>query len=154
VADRRVIVKRLAPSRRLLVASPEYLKRHGRPTSFQELGGHRGIIYSNRGVDDWKFRSGRKYQTVRPNSAFRVNNGLLMMDAAIAGLGIALLPTFFLQIPLEAQRLMVIDIGAEAEDASIYIAYPDHLRSSGKIRALTAWLQQSFGKPPYWDASL
>ncbi|HEY2675961.1 MAG TPA: LysR family transcriptional regulator [Steroidobacteraceae bacterium] len=152
--DRRVIVKRLAPSRRLLVASPEYLKRCGRPTSFQELAGHRGIIYSNRGVDDWKFRSGRKYHTVRPGSAFRVNNGLLMMDAAVAGLGIALLPTFFLQESLKAQRLTVLDIGAEAEDASIYIAYPDTLRSSGKIRALTAWLQKSFGKPPYWDASL
>jgi DNA-binding transcriptional LysR family regulator len=154
VADRRVIVKRLAPSRRLLVASPDYLEQHGRPASFQELEGHRGIIYSNRGVDDWKFRSGRKYQTVRPNSAFRVNNGLLMMDAAIAGLGIALLPSFFLQDSLDAGRLTVIDVGAEAEDASIYIAYPDHLRSSAKIRALTAWLQQSFGKPPYWDKSL
>ena len=43
---------------------------------------------------------------------------------------------------------------AEAEGATIYIAYPEHLRSSGKIRALTAWLQESFGKPPYWDAPL
>jgi hypothetical protein len=33
----------------------------------------------------------------------------------------------------------------------IYIAYPEHLRSSGKIRALSAWLRQSIGEPAYWD---
>jgi DNA-binding transcriptional LysR family regulator len=154
IDEKRVIVKRLAPSRRLLVASPDYLKRYGRPTSLQALEQHRGIIYSNRGADDWKFRSGRKYLTVRPSTAFRVNNGLLMLDAAIAGMGIALLATFFLQNSLEKHLLTAVDVGAEAEDATIYIGYPDHLRSSGKIRALTSWLQQSFGRPPYWDTNL
>lgn len=154
VDDKRVIVKRLALSRRALVASPQYLKRYGQPTSLQTLERHRAIIYSNRGADDWRFRAGRKTATLRPSTALRVNNGLLMLDAAVAGLGIALLPTFFLQIPLKEQSLAVVDVGAEAEGASIYIAYPDHLRGSGKIRALTAWLQQSFGKPPYWDANL
>jgi hypothetical protein len=57
-----------------------------------------------------------------------------------------------LQIPLKKKTLNVLDVGAEAEGATIYIAYPEHLRSSGKIRALTASLQSSFGHPPYWDA--
>jgi DNA-binding transcriptional LysR family regulator len=74
-----------------------------------------------------------------------------MRDAAIAGLGIALLPTFILQVPLKNRSLKVVDVAAEAEGASIYIAYPQHLRSSAKIRALTKWLQQAFGDPPYWD---
>ncbi len=43
---------------------------------------------------------------------------------------------------------------AEAEGATIYIAYPEHLRSSGRIRALTAWLQESFGNSPYGDLPL
>ena len=85
-------------------------------------------------------------------AALRVNNGLLMRDAAVAGLAIALLPTFLLEGPLKERTLKVIDIGAEAEGATIYIAYPEHLRSSGKIRALTAWLVKSFGDPAYWDA--
>jgi len=38
----------------------------------------------------------------------------------------------------------VIEVGAEAEGAVIYIACPEHLRASAKIRALTAWLQKSF----------
>jgi DNA-binding transcriptional LysR family regulator len=153
VDDKRVIVKRLAASRRLLVASPDYLKRCGKPASLQDLEQHKGIIYSNRGAADWRFRVGRKFITVHPGTALRVNNGLLMRDAALAGLAIALLPTYFLEAALRRRTLKVIDVGAEAEGATIYVAYPETLRSSGKIRALTAWLQESFGNPAYWDAN-
>jgi DNA-binding transcriptional LysR family regulator len=151
VDDRRVIAKRLALSRRLLVASPDYLKRAGKPTSLPDLELHRGIVYSARGAGDWRFRSGRKFVTVRPAVALRVNNGLLMRDAAIAGLGIAFLPTFLLDVPVRERTLRVLDVGAEGEGATVHIAYPEHLRASGKIRALTAWLKEAFGEPAYWD---
>jgi DNA-binding transcriptional LysR family regulator len=100
---------------------------------------------------DWRFRVNRKFAIVRPQVALRVNNGLLMREAAVAGLGIAWLPTFLLQIPLNKRALKVLEVGAEAEGATIYIAYPEHARSSEKIRGLTTWLQKSFGDPPYWD---
>jgi DNA-binding transcriptional LysR family regulator len=64
---------------------------------------------------------------------------------------IELLATFLLESPLKNRTLEVLDIGAEAEGATIYIAYPEHLRSSGKIRALTTWLRRSIGEPAYWD---
>jgi len=151
VHDDRIIVKRLSTSRRVLVASPAYLNRFGNPTSLQDLGQHRGIIYGNRGAADWRFRVGRKWVIARPQVALRVNNGFLMRDAAAAGLGIALLATFLLETPLKKRMLKVLDIGAEAEGATLYIAYPGELRTSGKIRALTASLRQSFGEPAYWD---
>jgi DNA-binding transcriptional LysR family regulator len=152
VDDKRVIVKRLALSRRFLVASPEYLRRHGNPRTVQELEQHRGIIYSNRGAADWRFHVGRRLVSVQPRSALHVNNGLVMRDAAIAGLGVSLLTTFILHAPLKSRALKVIDIGAEPEGATIYVAYPQHLRSSAKIRALTAWLQQCFGNPVHWES--
>jgi len=151
VDDRRIIVKRLTASRRFLVASPDYLKRCGEPASLDELEQHRGIIYTYRGAADWRFRTGRKFVTVQPQSALRVNNGLVMRDAAIGGLGIALLTTFILHQPLRQRAVKVIDVGAEAEGATIYVAYPQQLRTSAKIRALTACLQESFGSPAYWD---
>src|SRR5882757_4563074 len=153
VDDDRIIVKRLSASRRVLVASADYLKRSGKPASLQELEQHRGIIYANRGAADWRFRVGRNFVIARPKVALRVNNGMLMRDAAVAGLGIALLPTFLLETPLKRRTLKVLDIRAEAEGALIYIAYPEHLRSSGKIRALTTWLQNYFGDPAHWDAA-
>ncbi len=153
IQARRVIVKLLATSTRLLVASPGYLKRWGQPTSLEDLKEHRGILYSYRGAADWRFRVGRRFTTVQPRTALRLNNGLLMRDAAIQGIGIALLATFLLEAPLRDRTLRVIDVGAQAEGAALYIGYPDHLRGSAKIRALTTWLQSAFGDPPHWDRS-
>ena len=77
--------------------------------------------------------------------------GLLMRDAAISGLGITLLATFLLKDPLRDRTLRVIDVGAEAEGATIFVAYPQDLRASAKIRALTACLREAFGDPPHWE---
>jgi DNA-binding transcriptional LysR family regulator len=151
IQARRVIVKPLATGGRLLVASPGYLKRFGQPTSLEDLKQHRGILYSYRGAADWRFRVGRRFTTIQPRAALRLNNGLLMRDAAVQGIGIALLATFLLDAPLRERALKVIDVGAPAEGATLHIGYPDHLRGSAKIRALTTWLQNAFGDPPYWD---
>src|SRR5262249_29723708 len=120
VVDEHVVVKRLAPSRRFLVAAPTYLEKFGRPTSVADLGRHRGIVYSNRGAADWKFKTSRQLVTVRPEAALHVNNGLLMRDAAVAGLGLALLPAYFIQGQLAPKALLIVDLGGEAGSAPIY----------------------------------
>jgi len=153
VKEKRVIVKPVATSTRLLVASPSYLERWGRPASLEDLREHKGIMYSYRGGADWRFRAAHRFTTVQPRTVLRVNNGLMMREAAVRGLGVALLPTFFLETTLKARTLAVIDVGAEAEGATLHIGYPEHLRESAKIRAMTTWLQRAFGNPPYWEAS-
>ena len=55
IVDSRLMAWKLAASRRVLVASPAYLERHGVPGSVEELDGHRGLFYTNRGVADWRF---------------------------------------------------------------------------------------------------
>ena len=154
VHGKRVIVKPLATSTRLLVAAPNYLKRWGKPASMEDLEQHRGIMYSYRGSGDWRFQDGSRLTAVRPRTVLRVNNGLLMRDAAIEGLGIALLPSFFLEAPLGERTLRVLDVGARAEGATLYLGYPEHLRASAKIRALTAWLRKAFGNPPRWERAV
>jgi DNA-binding transcriptional LysR family regulator len=152
VADEQVIVKRLALSRRCLVAAPAYLEKCGTPRTLDELEGHRGIVYSNRGAGDWRFKAARDHVTVRPATVvMRVNNGLLMRDAAVAGLGVALLPTYFIRAELARKRLVVVDVGAEPEGATLYLAFPHDRRGSAKLRALIEWLRAAFGSPPYWD---
>jgi DNA-binding transcriptional LysR family regulator len=154
VDDKRLIVKRLASGPRMLVASPDYLRRHGEPRTPHELAGHRGIIYSNRGASDWRFRCGGKWVTVQPNATLRVNNGIVMRDAAIAGLGIALLAPFILKEPLREKTLRLVDVGAEPQGATVFVAYPQDLRASPKIRALITCLREAFGDPPYWQPDL
>jgi len=153
VGDTRLIAKRLAVSRRLLVASPAYLERHGRPGSLADLADHRGILYSNR-ESDWRFRTPSGWSVVRPTPALRVNNGIIMKDVALAGIGIALLPTFFVYDSIASGALLELDIGVQAEGAELFLAYARDHGSAAKILALAASLQRSFGDPPYWDNPL
>jgi DNA-binding transcriptional LysR family regulator len=94
-----------------------------------------------------------KHQSVvvRPQTSIRLNNGLLIRDAAIAGLGIALLPTFLVSAPLASGQLRALEVGVEPEGAVLYIAYPANRRASAKVSELTASLRLAFGDPPYWD---
>jgi DNA-binding transcriptional LysR family regulator len=123
IGDSRLVARRLATTRRVLVASPEYLARSGTPRSIEALEGHRGIIYTNREAD-WRFGGPNGWTVVRPRAALRVNNGMVMRDAALAGAGITLLPTFFIHRELAAGTLRHIDIGQEAEGGELFIAHP------------------------------
>jgi DNA-binding transcriptional LysR family regulator len=150
VQDSRLIAKRLASSRRVLVAAPSYLERHGTPASLEELGRACAILYSNRSAD-WRFSCSEGETILRPRACLRVNNGVVMRDAVLAGLGIALLPTFFMYEQLASGALVQIDVGAEAEGAELYIAYTRNRSASAKVAALTEWLRSEIGAPAYWD---
>jgi len=145
------LAKRIAPSTRALVASPDYLKANGMPKSLSDLERHRGIIYSHRGSSDWRFRHSGRWSVVHPRTLMRVNNGIVMRDAALEGLGIALLARFIFHDLLISGKLCVVDVGAEAEAATIFIGYPTDRRVSAKVLALMAHLRTTFGTPPYWE---
>ncbi|MCB8838689.1 LysR substrate-binding domain-containing protein [Aurantimonas sp. VKM B-3413] len=77
-----------------------------------------------------------------------------MRDAAVAGLGIALLPSFFVYRQLADGSLRRVDVGLEAEGATQHLGYPSNRSPSAKVLALTDWLRQAFGTPPYWEEPL
>jgi DNA-binding transcriptional LysR family regulator len=151
IADSRLMAWRLAPSRRVLVASPAYLRDNGKPASIEELEQHRGIFYTNRGVADWRFPSIGGTVIVRGKMGLGLNNGDMLRDAAIAGLGIALIPMFIVGAQVAAGELETIDIGVQPELEYIHIAHPEGRRPSVKLRALADHLRAAFGSPPYWD---
>jgi DNA-binding transcriptional LysR family regulator len=151
IVDSRLVAWRLAASRRVLVASPDYLARHGMPGSMGELDGHCGIFYANRGVSDWRFAGPNGATIVRARAALRVNNGDMMRDAALAGLGLALLPMFIVGAEIKNGGLQVVDVGALADEEFIYIAHPSGRRPSAKLRAFADCLAEAFGDPAYWE---
>ncbi len=151
VADTRVIARRIATSKRHLVASPAYLRKHGVPRTPGELEDHMAVLYSIRDAD-WRLKVAKGHVVVRPARFLRVNNGLVMRDAAVAGVGIALLPTFIVGPELARGTLKKIDVGAATESADIFVAYPTARGVSAKVRALVEALKGAFGNPPYWEA--
>ncbi|MEO7467346.1 MAG: LysR family transcriptional regulator [Sphingobium limneticum] len=150
IADNRLVAKRLATTRRLLVAAPAYVEKHGKPACVADLETHRGILYANR-ESDWRFAGAEGWVVARPRAALRVNNGLIMCDAAIEGLGISLLPSFYVNEALARGSLVEIDVGCEAEGAELFVVYPRDHKASAKVLALIDILRASFGDPPYWE---
>ena len=151
IADSRLVAWKLAHSRRLLCASPDYLTRNGRPSSLDDLNSHRGIFYTNRGVADWRFQTPDGAIVVRAKLALGMNNGDMLRDAAIAGLGIALLPAFIAGPAIRDGLLVEIDVGHRPEAEFIYMAHPEGRNPSAKLRAIADHLKKTFGDPPYWD---
>ncbi|WSH65414.1 LysR family transcriptional regulator [Rhizobium ruizarguesonis] len=151
IADSRLVAWKLAHSRRLLCASPDYLARQGIPSSLADLNSHRGIFYTNRGVADWRFQTSDGAIVVRAKLALGINNGDMLRDAAIAGLGIALLPAFIAGPAIREGLLAEIDVGHRPEAEFIYMAHPEGRNPSAKLRAIADHLKKSFGDPPYWD---
>ncbi len=151
IDDSRLMVWRLAPSRRLLVASDHYFARFGKPASAAELEAHKGIFYTNRGIADWRFAGPDGAAIVRAKVALRVNNGDMMRDAAVAGLGIALLPLFIAGPAIRGGRLKIVDVGLQPAPEFIFMAHAEGRRPSAKLRALAEHLRAAFGTPPYWE---
>lgn len=151
IVDSRLIAWKLAPSRRMLVASSDYLTNYGIPRTLHDLENHRGLFYTNRGVADWRFQTEDGAAIVRAKLALGMNNGDMLRDAAVAGLGIALLPAFIAGPALKEGRLEEIEIDYKPEPEFIYLAYPQGKKPSAKITAIANHLKQAFGSPPYWE---
>ena len=146
-----LVAKKLARSSRVLVASPEYLARSGRPRDLRSLETHRAIVFAPRGGADWRFVGSRVAVSVRGVPALTVNSGMVMRDAAIAGLGISLLPTFLVHDVVADGRLEVVDVGLQPEPATLALTYPRDRQPPAKVVALARALRRAFGDPPYWD---
>jgi DNA-binding transcriptional LysR family regulator len=150
----KLATERLTISRRTLVAAPSYLDRHGRPKTVAELGHHQAIHYMERGPDDWSFKAEIERVVARVAPRLRVTSCFAMRDAAIAGLGIAWLPTFHSYQAIQAETLEMLDIGVDPDVTPITIAYQNGHGPSAKLRAMIEHLKLAFGDPPYWDKGL
>ena len=114
----------------------------------------RGLFYSLRGAADWRFLGPDGAVSIQAKGRLCVNNGDMLRDAAIEGLGVAALPTFIAGPAIDAGRLVVIDIGLPTEEEHIFIAHPQGRHPSAKLRALADHLRRAFGDPPYWEPGL
>lgn len=151
IDDNRLIIWKLAESRRLLTASTDYLAAHGMPRTLDDLTGHQGIYYTNRGAGDWRFNTPDGPVSVRARLSLGVNNGDMMRDAAIAGLGLAMLPGFIAGPAVKAGELVAIPLEAAPAPEFIFIAHAQGRAPSATLRRLIGHLRHSFGDPPYWD---
>lgn len=156
LADSTLVARPLAPVRMLLCASPDYLARHGAPRAPRELADHQGLVYANVSESQqWRFldRNGHG-ESVRVPVRLRANNGDLLLDAAIAGLGVVATPTFLAYRALREGLLVPLLPDYRLATTRAYVVYPSRRFVPRRVQTLIEFLLQRFGDRPYWDEGL
>jgi DNA-binding transcriptional LysR family regulator len=152
LADSSLIARRIAPVRRVVLASPAYLAERGRPEHPRDLNGHDVVIYANAGqAEQWRFKVNGRTEQVRGQSRFRADNGELIRAAAVAGLGVCILPTFIASPSIASGELEVILTDYPLDDAGLHLVMPPGRAVTARVRALVEFLAKRFGPEPSWD---
>ena len=149
--DSSLIARRLAPIHLLACASPEYLAKQGMPEQPTDLLHHQFLAYSNTNKNR-KFYDdqGNSYE-VSPTPSLRANNGDVLMESAIQGHGITILPTFILHKEIKKGRLVPVMTKYKAPSLSAYAIYPNNRFLSSKVRHMIDFLATKLEGIPYWD---
>lgn len=154
--DSALVAKRLAPSRNVICAAPDYLALHGEPQTPHDLRDHRCLIYTY-GVNplEWQFRDSANMKiSVTITGPLHCNSGLVLREVALAGMGILLTPTFYVGDVIRSGRLRPILTGyTQFPKANVYAIYPERRHLSPKVRAFVDFLGERFGDNPDWDRS-
>lgn len=148
LADSALVARRIAPVRKVVIASAAYLERAGRPERPADLARHDVLVYTQ---DVWRFRVGAKWETIRVAPVMRSNNGEMLLEAAVAGRGIAMLPTFIASPALEALSVEPLLLDFPLDEAALHAVMPPARAPTARVRALVDFLVSRFGPEPVWD---
>jgi DNA-binding transcriptional LysR family regulator len=151
LADSSLIARRLCQVRVLLVGSPDYFKRHGRPKHPKDLGAHRALFYTLSGSRDaWRFLHQRhgEYNISVP-SVLRVNNADALMPALLAGLGLALQPEFLVWRELASGELETAMPDWSPPSIALHLVTPPSTIRPARVQVLMDFLSQRFPIAPW-----
>lgn len=151
--DSDLVVTKLATNRRVFCASPEYLDLYGVPKSPADLENHNCLVSSGITANDrWPIMKNGELTHVAVNGSFIANNGEAVMDLALAGVGVAMLPTFLVHEMLRDGRLVEVLADSAADNTSIYAVFPERRYLPPKTREFLNFLRAIFlPKPPWGD---
>jgi DNA-binding transcriptional LysR family regulator len=139
--DSAFVTRKLASAARIVVASPEYLRRRGVPAGLDELTNHDclgGPPDAAREV--WEFRRGDKLEDVSIEPRIRTGSGSGVVACAVAGLGIAVASTWMCGQELDDGRLVRILADYALEPIDAYVVFSSGKRPSRKARAFSDYL--------------
>jgi DNA-binding transcriptional LysR family regulator len=165
--DASLMGRPLATQRRIACASPDYVVAHGAASHPGQLKEHACLLFSRIQGNIWYAlptsvpassdtgadRNG--LIEIKVAGRFAANDSEALLEAALSGAGIALLPTWLAGAALRAGRLVDMTPGWELrfgpESPSIWAVYPAKKTVSSKVRAFVDYLAACLGDPPYWE---
>ena len=138
--------------KRVLCAAPSFLKQHGAPQEPDDLTNLPCLHYGNLATgNSWPLIRGETQKSVRISGTLCSNNGDILCRGAVAGLGIALLPTFIVGRELQAGRLVTLLPEWKPTTLQLCLLYPPNRHLAARVRLLVEFIYERFGGEPYWD---
>jgi DNA-binding transcriptional LysR family regulator len=146
IADGNLIVRKLADTRRVLVASPTYLERRGVPTRPEDLASHECVLLKlgTRHPDRWRLLRDRSAIEIKVHGRRLSDNGATTRRWAVAGHGIALKAWLDVGEDVAQGRLVRVLPGYASESYPLTLAMSSGVRLAGRMRALGEWLLEQF----------
>lgn len=139
--DSSLVARKLMDVRLVLVAAPTYLEQHGIPKTIAELKHHNCLIesgpsYANR----WPVADKKTTKPIPVQGNVRVNSGEIVRSLALAGIGIALLPAFFVNKDIHEGRLVSFLESTVQFGGGVFAVYPQHRHLSPSVRSFIDYL--------------
>jgi len=146
--DSSLIARRLCAMPRYTVASPGYLKRRGRPTHPMHLAQHQCLGYAYLSTPNvWHYtNSAGEQASVRPAGPLRVNNGEALLQAVVAGLGIADLPDFIVGDAIASGDVEVILKDWKQPEGAVHLVTPPGGPRPARVEVLADFLAKHFAR--------
>ncbi len=147
-----LVSRRLASTRLVLCASPEYLARHGTPRTPADLAGHTTFAYKLLASgDQWPFEGPDGPLTVKVNPRMRSNSGDSCCVAALQHQGIVLQPSFMVSPHLASGALVELLADHRSRELGIHAVWPSRKQLAPKVRLMVEYLAAAF-RQPGWAA--
>lgn len=151
LSDSSLIGVKLADNKRVVVASPAYLQRHGVPASLDDLAHHNCLAISSEGSQrGWTFRQNGKNITLKVSGNMVCNDGQVLHDWALAGKGLAWRSMWEVGTEIESGKLVTVLDEFAAPGNDIYAVFPQRRHLPLRIRALVDFLRRAYASPDYW----
>jgi DNA-binding transcriptional LysR family regulator len=140
--DSQVIAKQLIPMQRVVCAAPAYVRRHGLPGSIEEIAGHTCINQRlpNGRLREWGFRVDGRAHGITPRADLTLNDPALMLEAVLAGEGIAQLPAYLACEALRTGLLVSCLDEFSPDDGGHYLCYLSRQQLPKRIRAFVDFM--------------
>jgi len=154
LSDSSLIGVKLADNKRVVVASPAYIKRHGTPASLDDLARHNCLAFSSDGSQrGWTFRQNGKNVTLKVAGNMVCNDGAVLHDWALAGKGLAWRSMWEVGNAIESGQLVTVLDEFAAPGNDIYAVFAQRRHLPLRIRAFVDFLRHAYAQPGYWRKS-
>jgi DNA-binding transcriptional LysR family regulator len=150
--DPNLIARRLTVCRSAVCASPDYLRTHPPLRRMEDLAAHNCLTHSYYGKTLWNYERDGQPASVAVGGNLSANESTSLLQAALAGVGVALLPTFMSAPLVRSGQLVALLPEVRQRELSIYAVYSSRKNMSTALRTLLDFLAERFPPEPPWDA--